>query len=83
MEPAYSHRRKAESADQLVEICARGGVVTGVKHHLPAVAVARVGAYVGGVHRVERLDDRRTGQVAGDPFAAGFLAQVNIAPVGG
>jgi hypothetical protein len=43
-EAAYSHRREAESADQLVEIYAGSGVVAGVEHHLAAVAVARIGA---------------------------------------
>src|ERR1700676_4530825 len=80
-EPAYSHRREADSADQLVEVCAGGVVVAGVEHDLAAVAVVRIGAYITGVHRVERLDDRRTREVAGDPFAAGFLPEVNIAPV--
>ena len=56
-------------------------VVPGVEHDLAAVAVARIGAEVTGGHRVERLDDRRTGEVAGDPFAAGFLAEVDIAAV--
>src|SRR5271156_7075413 len=78
---AYSHRREAEFADQLVEICAGGVVVSGVEHDLAAVGVARISRQVTGVHRVERLDDRCTGQMAGSPFAAGFLAQVDIAAV--
>src|ERR1700692_717384 len=67
-------RREAESAEQLVEICAGSGVVAGVEHDLAAVGVARISRQVTGGHRVERLDDRRAGQMAGNPFAAGFLA---------
>src|ERR1700730_6828224 len=57
---AHVHRREAESTDELAEVRAGGGVVAGVEDHLAAVVVARVGRQVAGVHRIERLDDRRT-----------------------
>src|SRR6476619_3752875 len=74
-------RREAEFADQLVEICAGGVVVAGVENDLAAVGMARISREVTGGHHVERLDDRCTGQMTGNPFAAGFLAQVDIAAV--
>src|SRR3984957_1862889 len=78
---AHVDRREAEFADQLVEICAGAVVVAGVEHDLAAVGVARISRQVTGRHHVERLDDRCTGQMTGNPFAAGFLAQVDIAAV--
>jgi len=69
---AHVDRREAESAEQLVEICAGSRVVAGVEHDLAAVGVARISRQVTGGHRVERLDDRCTGQMAGNPIRCRF-----------
>src|SRR5882757_398850 len=75
------HGREAQCAQEVIEVRTRGGVVTGVEHHLPAVVMSRVGGQIAGEHRVESFDDRGPRQAAGDPFAAGLVAEIDVATV--
>src|SRR6476660_207574 len=75
------HRREAQCAQELLEVRACGGVVAGIEHHLPAVVMSGVGGQVAGGHGVERFDDRGPRQAARDPFAAGLVAEIDVAAV--